>query len=146
MILDDEPVLESILPRRIQRKYFEPHDTLQNTRSTLDTITSRFETLAASWFKAEQEGRSLSLDHFVSSMTPGILVIPRRLDIAYAVDPIIRLVFERLIQLWLARTDNRLLPPNQRPDTQVILDETAKAGKLTQLDDLLLMGAPRACR
>ena len=140
MILDDEPALESILPHRIQRKYFEPHDTLQNTRSTLDTITSRFETLAASWFKAEQEGRSLSLDHFVSSMTPGILVIPRRLDIAYAVDPIIRLVFERLIQLWLARTDNRLLPPDQRPDTQVILDETAKAGKLTQLDDLLLMG------
>jgi hypothetical protein len=56
------------------------------------------------------------------------------------VDPTIRLIFERLIHLWLSRADVRFLPPEDRPETYVLLDETAKAGHLAHLDDLLLMG------
>jgi hypothetical protein len=140
MILDDLALLKRILPAQIVAKYFKPETTLKNTLSTLDTLTSRFETVAACWANAEKEGRTISLNQFEASPNSAILVIPRRLDIADAIDPTIRLIFERLIHLWLARPDLRFLPPDIRPDTHVILDETAKAGNLARLDDLLLMG------
>ena len=140
MVLDDLAVLRRVLPTRIVAKYFKPEATLKNTLSTLDTLTSRFETVAACWANAEKEGRTISLNAFEASPGGCILVIPRRLDIADAIDPTIRMVFERLIHLWLARPDVRFLPPEQRPETHVILDETAKAGSLARLDDLLLMG------
>jgi len=140
MILDDLELLERLLPPQIVAKYFKPETTLKNTLSTLDTLTSRFETIAACWAKAEREGRTLSMSEFEAAATGAILVIPRRLDIADAVDPTIRLIFERLIHLWLARPDLRFLPPDLRPETHVVLDEAAKAGALTRLDDLLLMG------
>ena len=89
MILESVELLERVLPRSIRHKYFKPETTLRNTLSTLDTLTSRFETLAASWAKAEAEGRTLSLRDFAASSTSAILVIPRRLDIPDAVDPTI---------------------------------------------------------
>ena len=140
MILEDLTVLQQIIPPSIVRKYFKPDDTLKNTLSTLDTLTSRFETVAACWAHAEKAGRTISLTQFEALSTSAILVIPRRLEVADAVDPTIRLIFERLIHLWLARPDIRFLPPDSRPETYVILDETAKAGSLARLDDLLLMG------
>jgi type IV secretory pathway TraG/TraD family ATPase VirD4 len=143
MILDDLELLKRILPRQILTKYFKPEATLKNTLSTLDTLTSRFETVAACWAQAEQEGRTLSLAAFEASRAGAILVIPRRHDIADAVDPTIRLVFERLIHLFLSRPDTRFLPPDLRPETHILLDEVAKAGNLTRLDDLLLMGGAK---
>ena len=140
MILEDLTVLQQIIPPSIVRKYFKPDDTLKNTQSTLDTLTSRFETVAACWAHAEKAGRTISLTQFEALSTSAILVSPRRLEVADAVDPTIRLIFERLIHLWLARPDIRFLPPDSRPETYVILDETAKAGSLARLDDLLLMG------
>ena len=140
MILDDLALLQSLLPPQVVEKYFKPEGTLKNTLSTLDTLTSRFETVAACWANAEREGRTISLKDFEACSTSAILVIPRRLDIADAIDPTIRLIFERLIHLWLARPDIRFLPPDLRPETHVILDETAKAGNLARLDELLLMG------
>jgi hypothetical protein len=140
MILNDLSLLRRILPDAIVAKYFQPETTLKNTLSTLDTLTSRFETVAACWAHAEREGHIMSLKEFEAARSGAILVIPRRLDIADAVDPTIRLIFERLIHLWLSRPDVRFLSTEERPETYVLLDETAKAGSLAHLDDLLLMG------
>jgi hypothetical protein len=59
------------------------------------------------------------------------------------VDPTIRLIFERLTHLFLARPDVRFLPDDFRPETHVVLDEAAKAGKIARIDDLLLMGSAK---
>ena len=111
----------------------------QNTLSTLDTLTSRFESVAACWAHAEKAGRTISLTQFEALSTSAILFIPRRLDIADAIDPTTRLIFERLIRLWLARPDTRYLPPDCRQETYVILDETTKAGSLARLNDIVLI-------
>jgi hypothetical protein len=141
VILKDLAMLRQILPPNIIECCFTHEGCLKNTLSTLDALTSRFETIAACWAHAEKAGRTISLTQFEALSTSAILVIPRRLDIADAIDPMIRLIFERLIRLWLARPDTGFLPPDCRPETYVILDETAKAGSLARLDDIVLMRA-----
>jgi hypothetical protein len=139
LILNDLLVLRKILPPEIVEKFFEPRETFNNTLSTLDTIISRFETVAACWAHAEQEGLSFSLTEFEALPGSAILVIPRRLDIPRAIDPTIRLIFERLANIWLARPN--ISPEDKFPqETHVIIDETPKVGCLDRLHDLLLMG------
>ena len=120
--------------------YFKSTTSFKNILSTLDTLTSRFETVAACWARAEKAGRTISLTQFEALSTSAILVIARRLDIADAIDPTTQLIVERLIQLWLTRPEIGFMPPDSRPETYLILDETANAGSLARLDDLLLMG------
>ncbi len=141
VILKDLAMLRQILPGDMIAKYFKHKECLKNTLSILDTLTSRFEPVAACWAHAEKAGRTISLTEFEALSASAILFIPRRLDIADAIDPTTRMIFERLIRLWLARPDTRYLPPDCRQETYVILDETTKAGSLARLNDLVLMRA-----
>ncbi len=148
-ILNDVPLLRAVLEsdpstRYLIEKYFEPESTWKNTLSTLDVTISRYETVAACWRHAASEGRIISLADFLA--TSSILVISRIQDLRDALDPINRLILQRLFELLLAGPEIKLLPEDSQPRTYLLLDEIAKAGKIDLLDDIMLQGAGKGVR
>jgi hypothetical protein len=138
IILSDIDLLRAILPAHIVQKYFQPETTFKNTLSTLDTLVSRFETVAAAWEAAEREGNSISIGEW--SRSSSILVISRHHHVAQALDPANRLVFQLVAQNILGGPEADTFPQDRRPLISLFLDELGKAGKLPALDDLLLQG------
>jgi len=148
-IFNDSCLLRSLLESdpstlHLVEKYFEPESTWKNTLSTLDVTISRFETVAACWRHAAREGRVISLTDFLS--TSSILVISRIQDLRDALDPINRLILQRLFELLLAGPEIKFLPEDRQPRTYLLLDEIAKGGKIDLLDDIMLQGAGKGVR
>jgi hypothetical protein len=127
--------------RHLITKYFKPESTFKNTLSTLDTLVSRYETVAASWARAQEIGNAISLHDWLR--TSSVLVISRNQDVRQALDPTNQLLFQRLFELLLAGPEVGSLPPEGRPRTWIFLDEAAKAGELKALDDVLLQGGSK---
>lgn len=146
LILNDVKLLHQIMrsspaSRHLITKYFKPESTFKNTLSTLDTLVSRYETVAACWARAQEMGNAISLNDWLR--TSSVLVISRNQDVRQALDPTNQLLFQRLFELLLAGPEVKSLPPEGRPRTWICLDEAAKAGELKALDDVLLQGGSK---
>jgi hypothetical protein len=90
LILNDVKLLRHIIrsspsSRHLITKYFKPESTFKNTLSTLDTLVSRYETVAACWARAEESGKAISISDWLRSNS--ILVITRNQDVRQAPGP-----------------------------------------------------------
>ena len=140
LILNDRNLLKKVLEstratRVLVDKYWEPLATFQNVLSTLDSLVSRYETVAAAWSRAAEAGRKVSLQDWAKSSM--VLVLGNDERIRPALDPMNRAIFERVVQLLIGGEE---LVAQGGARTWVFLDEAAKAGKLPGLDNLLLKG------
>lgn len=139
LAFSDADTLKELLARsphtRDRLKYFEEPRTLANLLATLAAELAPFVPIAAAWDHATNK---VSLEDWVSGEF--ILVLGCEEAIRAPLDAINRAVFQRAVELVLARPDH----PTRR--TWVFLDEVREAGKLAGLRSLLNKGRSKgAC-
>lgn len=136
LILRDSDLLRRVLGRSADTahllQYCAHEGTFQNILSTVLTVTSSFEIIAACWDRAQVK---VSLREWISS--EGILVLGNDEQNRSAIDTINRLVFQRLSELMLAQPE--IHPPNPRR-TWIFLDEVREMGRLEGMSRLLTKG------
>lgn len=115
--------------------YFGQRDTLLNILATIASKVEPYRAIAAFWHAAPHR---FSLTEWLRSET--VLVLGRPMVAQTAADLLNSLLIERLTQLVVAG------PNRDQAETYVFLDEVGKAGKLKNLDTLLLQGRSKGVR
>lgn len=115
--------------------YFGPRDTLLNILATIASKVEPYRAIAAFWHAAPHR---FSLTDWLTSES--VLVLGRPMVAQTAADLFNSLLLERLTQLVVAA------PNRDQAETYVFLDEVGKAGKLKNLDTLLLQGRSKGVR
>ncbi|MGE3239521.1 MAG: type IV secretory system conjugative DNA transfer family protein [Pirellulales bacterium] len=113
-------------------QYFEPTTTLQNILSAIATHMAPYRAIAAAWHRALQEGRTFSLNDWISD--PRVLILGEDETNRAALAAVNRLIFTRATELLLNQ------PDRCGPQTWVFLDELRDLGRLDALNRLLLKG------
>ncbi|HRI12457.1 MAG TPA: type IV secretion system DNA-binding domain-containing protein [Verrucomicrobiota bacterium] len=113
-------------------QYCAHEGTFQNILSTLLTLTSPYEIIAAAWDKA---GKFVSLRRWLEDES--ILVLGNDEANRVAMDTMNRLIFQRLSELILGQSEVSAPDPRQ---TWLFLDEVREMGRLEGLSRLLTKG------
>jgi hypothetical protein len=112
-------------------------DTRASVMAELNSGVSIYLPIAACWRKAKQEGRLLSIRHFLSRDT-GILVLGANQQFSESLSPINRLFLRRFSELALDSADDSLWKGDKR--TWVFLDEMKELGKIDCMANLISKG------
>jgi type IV secretory pathway TraG/TraD family ATPase VirD4 len=136
LILRSESLLRQVLeenePTRYLLQYCEHPATFQNILSTILTRIAPYEIIAALWDQAESR---LSLRSWLDSES--ILVLGNAEDNRAAIDTINQLIFKRLSELILAKSE---IEHDSSRTTWLLLDEVRQAGPLEGLSALMTKG------
>jgi len=116
--------------------HFANTEEFQSVLSTLSTHMTGYTPVAAAWWDAHQQGRTISLTDWTDGKAPPILVLGVDDTRSKAIDPVNRVLFHRLSQLLLRPGQSRA----QGPRTWLFLDELPQAGKLDGLRKLMDKG------
>lgn len=129
-------LLESVPDTRpLIDQYFAPEVTFKNVHSTIATRLSVLEPIAALW---ESALRKISLNDWIDGGS--ILVLGCHDRLREALDAINRVLFQRLTELALDRSES------QSRRTWCFLDEVRDAGKLEGLRRLMTKGRSKGAR
>ncbi len=120
----------------IEKLYFSHPDTAKNIMSELGSKLGSLEIVAALWHKAEQAGRTISLDEWLTGDREYILVLGNDHTNRAAVDAINQVIFKRISELILDQPDDDI----KTRRTWIILDEFVRAGKLNGVVELTTVG------
>ncbi|MFO1459312.1 MAG: type IV secretion system DNA-binding domain-containing protein [Verrucomicrobiota bacterium] len=136
LVLRDAELLRRVLGASSETQhllqYCAHEGTFQNILSTVLTVTSSFEIIAAAWDRA---GEKLSLRRWVAS--EGILMLGNDEMNRAALDTINRLLFQRLSELMLGQSE---VSSGDSRRTWIFLDEVREMGRLEGLPRLLTKG------
>ena len=156
VVMRNAKILQAIFERSGAQRYlvdtyFRPAKTFESTMSTLDTFIGRYQTIAACWAHTDKEKRTSLRDWAPRRDRDGlgessILLVRRDPEAESALDPMNRVLFQRLIQLLLSGPEVRECEKGKAPKTWVFFDEASKAGNIKGLDDLLLQGHSKGVR
>ncbi len=111
----------------LAKLYFSHPDTAKNIMSELGSKLGSYEIVAALWHKAEQAGRTISLDEWLNGEREYIIVLGNDHTNRAAVDAINQVIFKRVSELILDQPDDE----TKTRRTWIILDEFVRAGKLS---------------
>jgi len=136
LVLRDAKLLRRVLENSSETQhllqYCAHEGTFQNILSTVLTVTSSFEIIAAAWDRAKEQ---LSLRQWMRGEE--VIVLGNDEQNRSAIETINRLLFQRLSELMLAEDE---VQPGDPRRTWIFLDEVREMGRLEGLPRLLTKG------
>lgn len=136
LALDSMEYLKGILKQTPETRglvdlYFSEERVSHNVMSELRSRTARYRIIAAAWHRAKEK---FSLEHWLENEY--IIVLGRSKKHAASLDPINRVLFERVTDLILSPQHG----DSETRRTWFFLDEVRSAGKLESLGELMSEG------